>query len=114
MTCLPGIERRGFLSGGRAGPPRFSASVLHNQLVYVAGQIASDASQDYAGQARQVLHLVEECLTAAGTSKAQLLKVNVFLRSIDEGADSFNAVWDSWVARDNLPVGGWVVLHQLL
>ena len=76
MTCLPGIERRGSLSGGRAGPPRFSASVLHNQLVYVAGQIASDASQDYADQARQVLHLVEECLTAAGTSKAQLLKVS--------------------------------------
>ena len=76
MTCLPGIKRRGSLSGGRPGPPRFSASVSHSQLVYVAGQIASDASQDYAGQARQVLHLVEECLTAAGTGKAQLLKVS--------------------------------------
>ena len=40
--------------------------------------------------------------------------MNVFLRNIDEGADSFNAVWDSWVDRENLPVGGWLVLCRVL
>lgn len=27
-----------------------------------------------------------------------------FLRSIDEGADEYNAAWDAWCDRENLPV----------
>jgi enamine deaminase RidA (YjgF/YER057c/UK114 family) len=43
-------------------------------------------------------------LKASGTGKERLLKVNVFLRNIDVGADDFNAVWDEWISKDHLPV----------
>ena len=52
----------------------------------------------------QVLDLVESHLKASGIGKERLLKVNVFLRSIDAGADEFNAVWDRWILQDHLPV----------
>ena len=32
------------------------------------------------------------------------VQVCSFLRSIDEGADEYNAAWDAWCDRENLPV----------
>ncbi|DBA67560.1 hypothetical protein WJX79_002170 [Trebouxia sp. C0005] len=101
----PSIERHGTLTGGRPGPPRFSKHVIHNHTLYIAGQVPYDLTdKSYKGQTEQVLKLIDTILEEGGSSKKNILKVCSFLRSIDEGADEYNAAWDAWCDRENLPV----------
>ena len=42
--------------------PRMSQAVIHHDTVYLAGQVAGDASADVAGQTRQILSQIEALL----------------------------------------------------
>jgi enamine deaminase RidA (YjgF/YER057c/UK114 family) len=86
------------LPGGKL----FSAAVQHGGVVYLAGQVADDLSQDLRGQARQVLEKIDALLAASGTSKSKLLSANIWLTDI-RNRDDMNAVWTSWVDSANLP-----------
>ena len=76
--------------------PRMSQAVIHNDTVYLAGQVAEDAGADVAGQTRQILSKIEGLLAEAGTDKSKLLFANVWLSDIST-FDQMNAVWDEWV-----------------
>ena len=52
---------------------RMSEATVHNGTVYLAGQIAEDATQDIAGQTRQVLAAIDAMLAKAGSDKSKLL-----------------------------------------
>jgi enamine deaminase RidA (YjgF/YER057c/UK114 family) len=81
---------------------RRSRAVVHNGLVYTAGQVPDDMSQDVTGQARQVLAKIDDLLKLAGTDKSRVLTAQVWLRTIDDLA-AMNAVWDAWVVQGKTP-----------
>nr|WP_319565986.1 RidA family protein [uncultured Rhodoferax sp.] len=82
--------------------PRMSEMAVHNSTVYLAGQIADDASQDIAGQTQQVLAAVDALLARAGTDKSKILMAQIFLVDLAD-FDGMNAVWDAWVPAGHTP-----------
>lgn len=84
------------------GGKLLSAAVEHNGVVYVAGQVADDLTQNVGGQTRQVLAKIDSLLAASGTSKAKLLSANIWLTDI-RNRDEMNAAWTAWVDPANLP-----------
>ncbi len=80
--------------------PRMAQAVVHNNTVYLAGQVADDATRPVKDQTQQVLAKIEALLQAAGTDKSKLLSANVWLADIRDFAE-MNAVWDAWVSPGN-------------
>ena len=81
---------------------RLSEMAIHNGPVYLAGQVADDATQDIRGQTRQVLAAVDALLARAGTDKSNILMAQIFLPDMADFA-GMNEVWDAWVAPGNAP-----------
>jgi len=81
---------------------RMSEAAIHNGTVYLAGQIAEDASQDIEGQMREVLGHVDRLLGEAGSDKSCILMCQIFLSDLAH-FDGMNAVWDEWVAQGHTP-----------
>ena len=81
---------------------RLSEMAVHNGVAYLAGQVAGDASQDIAGQTRQVLAAIDALLARAGTDKSRLLRVEIFLADLAD-FPAMNEVWDAWVPKDHAP-----------
>jgi enamine deaminase RidA (YjgF/YER057c/UK114 family) len=81
---------------------RMSEAAIHNGTVYLAGQVADDATQDIEGQTRQVLAAIDALLARAGSDKTQLLRVQIFLADLKD-FDGMNRVWDAWVAAGQTP-----------
>ena len=63
---------------------RRSRAVVHNGLVYTAGQVPDDMSQDVTGQTRQVLAKIDDLLKQAGTDKSRVLTAQIWLRTIED------------------------------
>ena len=75
---------------------RLSGAVVHGGVVYLAGQVADDASLDAEGQTADILAQIDALLAAAGTSKAGLLSVTMVLADIAD-APAMNRAWDRWL-----------------
>jgi enamine deaminase RidA (YjgF/YER057c/UK114 family) len=75
---------------------RLSGAVVHGGVVYLAGQVADDATQDAEGQTADILAQIDALLAEAGTSKAALLSVTVVLADIAD-APAMNRAWDRWL-----------------
>ncbi len=82
--------------------PRMSEMVIHNDTVYLSGQVADDGSTDVESQTRDVLRQIDALLAEAGTDKSKLLTATVYLADIGSFA-AMNAAWDAWVDRANPP-----------
>jgi enamine deaminase RidA (YjgF/YER057c/UK114 family) len=82
--------------------PRMCEAVIHNGTVYLAGQIAEDASEDTAGQTRQALAAIDTLLAECGTDKTRILSAQIFLADIADFA-AMNSVWDAWVPAGHTP-----------
>jgi len=82
--------------------PRLSEVALHNGVVYLAGQIAEDTTQNIDGQTREVLGHVDRLLAEAGSDKTRILMCQIFLADIKDIA-AMNAVWDAWVPPGHTP-----------
>ena len=82
--------------------PRMSEAAIHGGVVYLAGQVADDPTQDVAAQTRQVLATIDKLLAEAGSDKASMLQVTIFLADIADFA-AMNSVWDQWVVQGQTP-----------
>ncbi len=82
--------------------PRMSEMAVHNGTIYLAGQVADDATQGIEGQTRQVLAAVDALLARVGSDKARILVAQIFLVDMAD-FDGMNAVWDAWVCTGNTP-----------
>ena len=82
--------------------PRMSQAVIHNDLVFLAGQVAKDTSQDTAGQTRDVLAAIDALLAEAGTDKTRILTATVYLADMAD-FQAMNSVWDAWVVAGQTP-----------
>ena len=81
---------------------RLSEMTIFNGTVYLAGQVAADATQDIRGQTRQVLAAIDKLLAEAGTDNAHILMAQIFLPDMAD-FDGMNEVWDDWVAPGDAP-----------
>ncbi len=81
---------------------RLSEMAVHNGTVYLAGQVATDGSQDMRGQTTQVLAAIDALLARAGTDKRKLLMVQIFITDLAE-FPALNEVWEAWLPEGAAP-----------
>ena len=82
--------------------PRYSEATIFGSVVYLAGQVAEDASAGAEGQTAQVLAAIDRLLCEAGSDKSRILMAQVFLADIAD-YDAMNAAWDAWVSKASPP-----------
>jgi len=81
---------------------RLSDAVIHNGIVYVAGQLAEDTTQDAEGQTAQVLATIDALLAQAGSDKTRILSAQIFLPDMADFA-AMNRAWEAWVPAGQTP-----------
>lgn len=81
---------------------RLCGAVVHGGVVYLAGQVPEDTGLDAEGQTADVLRQIDALLAEAGTGKARLLSVQVFLADMED-LPAMNRAWDHWLDRANPP-----------
>jgi enamine deaminase RidA (YjgF/YER057c/UK114 family) len=81
---------------------RMSEMAVHNGVVYLAGQVATDGTADAAGQTQQVLAAIDALLVRAGSDKSRILRAQIFLADIAD-FPAMNGVWDQWVVAGHTP-----------
>jgi enamine deaminase RidA (YjgF/YER057c/UK114 family) len=81
---------------------RLSEMAIHNGTVYLAGQVAADATQDIRGQTTQVLAAVDKLLAEAGTERAHIVMCQIYLADMADFA-AMNSIWDDWVEPGDAP-----------
>ena len=81
---------------------RMSQIVIHGDTVYLAGQVAADASADITVQTQQVLEKIDRLLAEAGSDNSKILSAQIWLANIGHFA-KMNAVWDEWIADGHAP-----------
>ena len=81
---------------------RLSGAVVHNGIVYLAGQVADNPKGDIAAQTQDVLRKIDGLLKQAGTDKSKLLSAQIFITDMRNFA-AMNQVWDAWMDAANLP-----------
>ena len=70
---------------------RMSQAVVHNGMVYLAGQVGNPG-ESVTAQTQTVLAEIDRLLAAAGTDKSKILTAQIWLADI-------NADFASWIAR---------------
>lgn len=81
---------------------RLSEVAIHNNTVYLAGQIADDTSADIQGQTREVLSHVDRLLAEAGSDKTCILSCQIYIKDLADFA-GMNEEWDAWVSPGHTP-----------
>src|SRR6218665_423792 len=81
---------------------RMSAAGVCNGLVFVAGQVADDASADVAGQTTQILDKIDQLLAEAGSSKERIVRGNIWLAGIAT-LRQMKGIWGAWVRAGEPP-----------
>ena len=74
-----------------------SEVTIHNQVVYLAGQVPNNDDADLETQTREVFANIDKLLAQANSDKSQMLSVQVFVKDLAD-FPAFNAVWGQWVA----------------
>lgn len=84
---------------------RMSQIVIHQNTLYLAGQVAADddLDKDAGIQTRSTLGEIEKLLDAAGTDKSRILSVTIYLKDIDADFEAMNSVWDQWLPAGTAP-----------
>jgi 2-iminobutanoate/2-iminopropanoate deaminase len=77
--------------------PPYSPVVVSGETVYTAGQIANDPDGNLveggiAAQARRTLENVRTCIEAAGSTMADVVKINAYLADLGDFA-GYNEVY---------------------
>ena len=91
---------------------RASKIVVHNGVVYLAGQVAEDPDADIQEQTRSTLARVDAALAEAGTDREHLLSTTIYLRDIDNHFALMNEVWNEWVPTGHAPARACVEAHM--
>ncbi|MDO5620411.1 MAG: RidA family protein [Paracoccus sp. (in: a-proteobacteria)] len=81
--------------------PRMSQGVIHNGLVYLAGQVGQPG-ESVTAQTTTILAQIEDLLARAGSDKTRILSATIWLADMADFAE-MNAVWDAWVPQGATP-----------
>ncbi len=80
---------------------RMSQAVVHDNTVYLAGQV-SDSAKDVAGQTAAVLKQIDDLLAKCGTTKERILSATIYLADIKTFGE-MNKSWEAWVPAGHAP-----------
>ena len=81
---------------------RMSQCVVHNDTVYLAGQVDGAAASTAGEQTKRILARIDELLAVAGSDKSKLLTATIWLSDM-RFFEEMNEVWDAWVSPGNTP-----------
>lgn len=81
---------------------RMSKIVVHNDTVYLCGQVADNGDDPVGAQTENMLAKVDDLLEQAGSSRSHILSATIYLRDMKDFA-SMNQIWDSWVPAGQAP-----------
>ncbi len=81
---------------------RMSRIVIHNDTIYLCGQVAEDASKGIQEQTRTMLAKVDDLLAKSGSSRNHILSATIYIKSMDLFKE-MNEVWDNWVPEGHAP-----------
>lgn len=81
---------------------RMSRIVIHNDTIYLCGQVAEDATKDISHQTRTMLDKVDALLEQAGSDRQHILSATIYIKSMDLFSQ-MNEVWDNWVPEGHAP-----------
>ena len=103
----PGPPRVEYLSGERSRPLPFSDAVRVGHMLYLSGQIGTDASFGLVpggmkAEARQTMENVRRVLERHGSSLDRVVKCTVMLADMSEWG-AFNEVYVGYFRKDRLP-----------
>jgi enamine deaminase RidA (YjgF/YER057c/UK114 family) len=115
---------KAFLSPATLPPPvgySHLAKVNKGTLIYVAGQVSSDASNQLVGegnfeaQAEQVFRNLKLAVEAGGATMADIVKINVYIVAEVDQADvpKLRAIRDRYVNTERPPASTLVFVTRL-
>ncbi|KZN47591.1 RidA family protein [Pseudoalteromonas luteoviolacea] len=81
---------------------RMSRIVVHNDTIYLCGQVCKDATQGIQEQTQTMLDKVDALLEEANSDKYHLLSATVYISDMQYFAQ-MNEVWDAWVPEGHAP-----------
>lgn len=81
---------------------RMSRIVIHNDTVYLCGQVAKDAAADIKEQTATMLEKVDALLEQAGSDREHILSATLYIRDMKDFA-GMNEVWDNSVPAGHAP-----------
>ena len=81
---------------------RMSRIVIHNDTIYLCGQVAADASKNIKEQTQTMLDKVDGLLEQAGSDREHMLSATIYIKTMDHFAQ-MNEVWDNWVPEGYAP-----------
>ncbi len=81
---------------------RMSQMVVYADVIYLAGQVADDTSDDTVGQTRQILAKIDRLLAEAGSDKTQIISATIWLAD-RQHFGAMNTAWDAWVQLGAAP-----------
>lgn len=81
---------------------KVSRIVIHNDTVYLCGQVALDVTEDIVGQTKSVLARIDDHLEEAGTDKTKLLSALIHIKD-NKDVPTFNELWNEWLPEGCAP-----------
>ncbi len=92
---------------------RMSQIVIHNQTVYLAGQVdETDSRGPVDQQTKVILSQIDQLLAEAGTDKSKLLTATIYLTDMSQFG-LMNQAWEAWVSPSNAPTRATVGVTEL-
>ncbi|GLI55548.1 hypothetical protein PM10SUCC1_10620 [Propionigenium maris DSM 9537] len=81
---------------------RMSRAVVHNNTVYLCGQVAKDSTKGIKEQTITTLEKVDELLESVGSHRDKILSATIYIKDMSMFQD-MNDVWDNWVNEGFAP-----------
>ncbi|RRC96727.1 RidA family protein [Amphritea balenae] len=81
---------------------KVSRIVIHNDTVYLCGQVALDMNEDIIGQTKSVLERIDDHLAEAGSDKSKILSALIHIKHNKDVA-AFNELWNEWLPEGCAP-----------
>lgn len=83
--------------------PRMSQAVIHNNTVYLSGQVSHDhRGESVEVQTQEIVGRIDALLEEAGSSKSMMVSATIWVTDMRTFAE-MNAVWDAWIDPANPP-----------
>ncbi len=96
------IKRHETSSIHSSGHAYYSKAVEANGLVFTAGIVAEDLTQDVKGQTRQIVAEIDRLLGLCGTDKSRLVSATIWVSDI-RFREPMNDAWVAWTGGRDLP-----------
>lgn len=79
-----------------------SAFTVHNQVVYLSGQVPSHPNLDIQSQTQEVFDKIDALLAQAQSDKSRILTAQLFVKNLSD-FQTVNALWVEWLKGCSTP-----------